>query len=202
MGPECLLAEPRPWADLDYTRPIPPSHKGTADFRIGRRGTGHGLAVWFDAELAEGIRFSNAPGQPRLIYGMAFFPWPKEVALEEGDTVSVALRADLVGDDYVWGWHSRVAGAGSGAPKAEFRQSTFQGKPLSPESLRRVADSYRPDLGEDGQIDRFILERMDGQRSLGEIAGELAERYPARFRSARDALTRVGELSEKYSRRG
>ena len=38
--------------------------------------------------------------------------------------------------------------------------------------------------------------------SNGEIARGLAERFPTRFKSPRDALTRVGELSEKYSRRG
>jgi hypothetical protein len=42
---------------------------------------------------------------------------------------------------------------------------------------------------------------MNGERSLGEIARELAERFPQRFRAAREALTRAGELSEKYSRR-
>ena len=201
MGPECLLAEPRRWAELDYTRPLSASHKGGAEFRINRLGIGHGLAVWFDTELVDGVGFSNAPDQPKLIYGMAFFPWPEEVALEEGDKVSVSLRADLVGEDYVWGWDSRVVGTESGNTKANFRQSTFLGKPLSPEGLRRVAESYRPAVDEEGEIDRLILERMDGKRSLGEIAQELAQRFPARFRSPREALTRAGELSEKYSRR-
>lgn len=198
---ESLLAQPQRWAEIDYAQPLPAYRKGSAGFDIARRGTGHGLAVWFDAELVDGIGYSNAPGQPELIYGMAFFPWPNGVALEEGDRVSVSLRADLVGEDYVWSWDSRVASAGPGLLKAEFRQSTFLGKPLSVDELRRVADAYRPDLGEEGEIDRFILEQMDGRRSLGEIAKELAGRFPMRFRSEEVALTRAGELSEKYSRR-
>ncbi len=201
LGPETLLADPRCWAELDYTRPLPPSHKGTVDLRVTRRGTGHGLAIWFDTELVDGVGYSNAPGKPPLIYGKGFFPWPTEVALEEGDIVSASLRADLVGEDYVWGWESRVDGRDSGGQKASFRQSSFLGKPFSPESLRRSAESHRPTLGVDGEIDGFILERMNGQRSLGEIAQELAMRFPGRFRSASDALTRAGELSEKYSRR-
>jgi hypothetical protein len=131
---------------------------------------------------------------------MGFSPWPRDVALEEGDRVSVALRADLVGEDYVWGWDSLVAGGGES--KGDFHQSTFLGKPLSAEGLRRVADSFRPTLGDDGEIDRLILEWMDGRRNNGDIARGLAERFPTRFKSPRDALTRVGELSEKYSRRG
>lgn len=201
VSPENLLAEPQRWAEIDYAQPLPANRKGRADFRIARRGTGHGLVSWFDTELADGIGYSNAPGQPKAIYGMGFFPWPADVALEEGDRVSVSLRADLVGEDYVWGWDSRVAGAGAGEPKAEFRQSSFMGKPLSPESLRRVADSFRPALGEDGEIDRLVLERMNGERNLGEIARELAERFPQRFRTAREALRHAGVLSEKYSKR-
>ena len=202
VNPENLLAEPQRWAEIDYAQPLPANRKGSNDFRIVRRGTGHGLVLWFDTELADGIGYSNAPGQPKLIYGMAFFPWPSDVALEEGDCVSVILRADLVGEDYVWSWESRVTGAAPGRCKAEFRQSSFMGKPLSRENLRRVADSFRPELDADGEIARLVLERMNGERSLGEIARELADRFPESFRTVREALTRAGELSEKYSRRG
>jgi protein arginine N-methyltransferase 1 len=198
---ENLLAEPQCWAEIEYDQSLSANRKGSPGFRIARRGTGHGLMLWFDTELADGIGYSNAPGAPNLIYGTAFFPWPGEVALDEGDCVSVSLRADLVGENYVWSWESRVAGAEAGELKAEFRQSSFMGKPLSTESLRRMADSFRPALGADGEIDRLVLERMNGERSLGEIARELTERFPERFRTAREALTRAGELSEKYSRR-
>ena len=201
VDPENLLAEPQRWTEIDYAQPLPANRKGSPAFRIARSGTGHGLVLWFDTELADGIGYSNAPGQPKLIYGMAFFPWPTHVALDDGDRVSVSLRADLVGEDYVWSWESRVTGAAAGELKVEFRQSSFLGKPFSPESLRRVADSFRPALGEDGEIDRLVLQRMNGERSLGEIARELEERFPERFRTAREALTRAGELSEKYSRR-
>jgi type I protein arginine methyltransferase len=196
-----LLAEPQCWAELDYSRALPNNHKGTAEFRIVRPGTAHGMLVWFDTVLIEDVRFSNAPGQPAAIYGAAFFPWPTEVALEEGDTVRVNLRADLVGEDYEWGWDSRAHGTDPNKPKAEFTQSTFFGKPLSPATLQRREQSFRPAGSEDGEIDRLVLERMDGAHSLGDIAQELTERFPNRFRSKRDALTRASELSEKYSRR-
>ena len=201
INPENLLATPQRWAEIDYAHALPANRKGSTDFRIERRGTGHGLVLWFDTELADGIGYSNAPGQPKLIYGMAFFPWPRAVTLDEGDSVSVTLRADMVGEDYVWSWNSRVTVAAKDELKAEFRQSSFMGKPLSPESLRRAADSFRPALSQDGEIDRLVLERMNGERSLGEIARELAERFPESFRTAREALTRAGELSERYSRR-
>ena len=50
-------------------------------------------------------------------------------------------------------------------------------------------------------VSDLVLERMNGERSLGEIARELAERFPESFPTVRHALTRAGELSQKYSRR-
>ncbi|MEZ5577323.1 MAG: hypothetical protein R3F44_17535 [Candidatus Competibacteraceae bacterium] len=70
---------------------------------------GHGLLLWFDAELTIDIGFSNAPGQPELIYGQAFFP-RERVALTEGDLISVALKSDLVDGDYLWRWNTRIVG--------------------------------------------------------------------------------------------
>jgi hypothetical protein len=60
--------------------------------------------------------------------------------------------------------------------------------------------SHLPELNETGQIERFILEHMDGQHSLEEIARQVAARFPSRFTQASEALGRVQELSRKYSR--
>jgi hypothetical protein len=55
-------------------------------------------------------------------------------------------------------------------------------------------------LGEDGEIDRFILDMMDGNKPLREIADALMESFPNHFTGWNDALGRVGELSQQYSR--
>ena len=140
------------------------------------------------------------PGAQKSIYSHAFFPWGAPVELEPGDTVAVLLRADLVGEDYVWAWNSRVLQQGrEGEVKAQFTQSTLRGTPLSPARLRKRADGYRPRLGEPGEIDRFILSLMDGQTSQGDIARRASQRFPARFVSWHAALARVGDLSLRYS---
>lgn len=201
MKPEHLLAPPRPWAELDYTRLEGANARGEAFWTVARRGTGHGLLFWFDGTLTDGVGFSNAPGQPELIYGQAFFPWVEPVPLEAGDAVAATLRADLVGGDYVWGWDSVVRSGGPGGPvKASFRQSTFLGTPLAGEGLRKRAATYRAALTEDGEIDRFILSRMDGATPLGDIARQTAAQFPGRFPQWRDALARVGDLAYRYGR--
>jgi hypothetical protein len=87
-----------------------------------------------------------------------------------------------------------------GEVKASFTQSTFFATPLSLEQLRKRASTHAPSLNEDGQIERFILSLMDGTTSLEEIARRVCDKFPARFTTWSDALTRVGELSLKFSR--
>jgi protein arginine N-methyltransferase 1 len=154
--------------------------------------------MWFNATLLDNIGFSNAPDQPELIYGNAFFPLRQPVELTAGDAIEVTLKANLVGEDYIWSWNTRVTS--QGCAKADFRQSTFFGAPLSPERLGKRAASYEPALSEDGEVDKAALVLMAEGKRLESIAQELAARFPRRFSSWQDALSRVGELSVKYSR--
>jgi protein arginine N-methyltransferase 1 len=195
-----LLAAPVEWAAIDYRTVTEPDVRGAMAWTAERAGTAHGLAAWFDAELADGIGYSTAPGGPEMIYGTAFFPWERPVDLSPGDRIAIDLEARLVGDDYLWTWSTRVER--DGAEVARFRQSTFHGVPFSPARLRRRADGFVPRLGEDGRVDALILSRMDGAASLGDIAREVRERFPARFATWEEALTRVGALSEQYASDG
>jgi protein arginine N-methyltransferase 1 len=185
---------------MDYYSIEQPDVAGELTWTAERPVTAHGLVVWFDTELAEGIGFSNAPGQPELIYGQAFFPLQEPVALSEGDGVSVTLRADLVDDDYVWRWDTRVTAACDPSQvKARFRQSTFYGAPISLDKLKRREAGYVPPPAEDARIDGFVLSRLDGQTSLGEIATELCAGFPQRFARQQDALTRAADVAQRYA---
>lgn len=195
-----MLVEPQCWATLDYTRLVNFDVAGEAQWSVTRAGLAHGLLVWFDTVLLEGIEFSNRPGHPELIYGRAFFPWPEPVSLAVNDTLSVSLHANLVGEDYIWRWNTQVLSQASGGQvKAEFKQSTFYGAPLSPERLRRCEAGYCPRLNQEGRLDRVILTLMNGDLSLDQITRQVMEQFPRRFTSWKEALAYVGELSQKYS---
>ena len=195
-----LLTRPQQWATLDYNSIESPDVSDEMTFSVTRAGVAHGLSLWFDAMLAEGVSFSNAPGQPELIYGSAFFPFPAPVTLTASDRVSVKLSADLVSDDYIWRWETQVHNQKpSNEIKADFKQSTFFSAPLSLERLHKKAASHLPALSEDGHIDQFILSLIDGKTSLGQIAQQVSDNFPGYFARWEDALTRVSELSLKYS---
>ncbi len=201
VTPEQLLLPPRLAATLDYTTIEGANVSAEVNWTAERAGTAHGVVAWFDAVLGDGVTMSNAPGNPELIYGNAFFPLQRPVALAAGDSVSIRLHANLVCGDYVWRWETRVLGQGDQTRvKADFRQTTFKGMPLPQERLRRLSSEYTPELGADGEVDRLILSLMDGTRPLTEIARQLSEQYPDGFDTADGFLERVRELSLRYSR--
>jgi hypothetical protein len=127
-------------------------------------------------------------------------PCSGQSRLTKGDTLTIQLQANLVEDDYVWRWDTRVTNQQSPEIlKVDFRQSTFYGGLISPATLRKRASIYKPSLKEEGRIDRFILDQMNGSTTLIEIAEQVADRFPGRFPDVKQALTHVGKMSQKYS---
>lgn len=201
VAPAQLLTVPQSWAILDYRTIQSSDVSAELSWTVARSGTAYGVSIWFDAMLAEGIGFSTAPGMPELVYGNGFLPWLKPVFLEVGDTISVSLQANLVGNDYIWRWNSSVFHQGDlSQVKASFQQSTFFATPLSPVQLSKSSSAYLPSLNEDGEIDRLILKLMSEDIMLGDIATQVHEKFPTCFANWQDALTRVGNLAQKYSK--
>jgi type I protein arginine methyltransferase len=201
VKPEKLLMAPKCWAMLDYPRIEKPDASGQVSWSAVRDGTAHGLSVWFDSELAESVSISNSPSTPELIYSSAFFPFSKPIMMTAGDTISVEIYANLVGEDYIWRWNTFVLSQGKrDHVKADFKQSTFYSMSLSQATLRKIAHNHNPILNGEGQIDQFALSLMDGQTPLGEIAHRIMEKFPKHFSKWYDALTHVSNVSLKYSR--
>jgi protein arginine N-methyltransferase 1 len=198
VKPERLLTGPQAWATIDYRTMVHCHVEGTAACTVHRPGKAQGLAVWFDATLVDGVSFSNAPDHPQLIYGTAFFPWPHPVDVKEGDRICVKLEARHVGDDYVWRWASEVWPTGASDPAARFQQSTFHGQPIVPSKLTKGDAAQVPRLSEDGQVERCILQLMDGVTANQDIARTLIARFPNRFPRFGDALGRVGSVARRF----
>jgi type I protein arginine methyltransferase len=200
IAPGQLLAPSQEWVTLSYESLNHPGAHHEMSFAVERAGTIHGFVVWFDADLGGVASFSNAPGQPELIYGQGFFPLTEPVAVGLNDTVWLDLRADLVGEAYVWQWSTRIAECASPEQfKASYRQSTFSAEPIAASSLRKRAANFVPRRKPDATIDGMILSMMDGQTPSGDIARAVMASFPSRFRTWEAALARVGEVSREYS---
>ncbi len=197
-----LLTSPVRWAVLDYDSIESPNVSSSKlTLPVSRQGVAHGLLIWFDAELADGIGFSNSPQSNKVsdVYGRGFFPLLEPVSLAEDDNVIVSIHADLVGESYVWRWQTYIHPFGKPqSSKADFKQfSDFDGQ-MNMERVLERAKFNKPISGIDGEIDRFILEQMDGQSTLDELAQQTQEKFPRRFRNKQDALQYVYEFALGY----
>lgn len=200
LRPSQLLTAHKLWVTLDYSTLENHSVRSNLEWTIERGGTGHGIVAWFDADLADGVGFSNAPGTPETVYGSYFFPWPQPVPLEKRQNVCVKLEAKLVENDYTWRWTTSIEPArGSNASAIHFDQSQLAGAVLSPKQLRKTAADSIPQLSEEGLLRLRVLEMMDGKLSLEEIARRLAKEFPQRFSHWKLALTCAGTISQENS---
>jgi type I protein arginine methyltransferase len=200
LKPEHLIAGPQEWFTLDYTKVETSNHSRTLTWTVGRNGVCHGIGTWFDAELLEGIGFSNAPGLPKTVYDRTFFPWLEPVPVRTGDTIKATVRAELRGDDYLWSWESQVFRAEApNKPVADYRQSEFFCDIQLTSKRRKRATNFVPKLTESAQIDRQILNWMDGSASIAEVAARLMQHFPDQFKKEQEAIDRVAVLSSTHS---
>lgn len=194
-----VVSEPRHWHVLDYANGAAIPAGAHIELPITRNAIGHGLGIWFETILTDGIGFSTEPRDADTVYGHVFLPWLEPVTLHEGEVCSVNLRAHLVGNDYIWQWDTTIP-AGHGRTEVCFVQSTFYGSLFPPSLLQKRKQDFVPVLNETGQAERWLLQAMDGNRPLAQIAAEAAKLFPHVFRRTEDALNLAADLAEKFSR--
>ena len=197
ITPEQCLLKPQLLKILNYSEISASNLQAKLEWNVEKSGLVHGLCLWFDTTLREGIEFSNAPEEPNLIYGNAFFPWLEPVEIASGDRITCEIKANLIGEQYIWQWNCTVL---TGEKiKANFKQSTFNGQPFDPEVLKRRSPDYIPQLNKDGELVHFILSAIDRNNNLEEISRQCVTMFPDRFATQKTALNRVREIVEKYS---
>ena len=196
--PENLLAKPQCWGEVPYATADITGLDNTLTWDIERAGMLHGLYVWFDGDLGEGIAYSNAPELPEMVYGRAFFPFEQPVQVVPGDRLVTRLTVKLVKGEYVFRWRSQITGC-DGTPMAAFDQSTFKAALMSAAELHKGSADYVPTLSEDGRVARAVLEGLAAQQPLMQIAEGIAGEFSAKFRTVEDALQAVARLSRSYT---
>jgi type I protein arginine methyltransferase len=185
-------------ATLNYHNLQSSSFSSQVELKPIRDGNAKGYAVWFDAELADGISFTTAPGSPRTVYSNVFLPWSHPVAIQMADRISATICLNSVKAGAIWRWDTSVEGAGVREVKAQFRQSNFNTQFVSADALHKRASNYRPRLNQTGTIGRILFELMDGSRLQSDLAEMIRDRFPETFRSEDEAFQMVTEFTERY----
>jgi len=199
LPPSALVSEAQDLAVLDYRSITEPNLDATVEMTATRDGAVHGLLMWFDAEIAEGLAYSNAPGQPALVYGQMFLPLDGAPRLTAGERISARLRGTLVDGEYVWSWGWQVIAANGAARGAMVQQSSFLGRVHSPTALAAVSNQHTPALDTAMLLDRDCLALVGEGRTLDGIAKTLQERHPEQLPTYKAALDHVAQCLGRYS---
>jgi protein arginine N-methyltransferase 1 len=199
LGASVLASTPQDLAVIDYRTVTEPNLDSTVELVASKDAKMHGLLVWFDAEIAEGLGYSNAPGQPPLVYGQMFLPFANPPRLKAGDRVTARIRGNLVHNRYIWSWEGSVIDHLTGAARGHFRQSSFLGPAIARDALKARSNLLVPHRTPMMQIDSDCLAMVDGSVDQDGIAKALLDRYPEHFSTYRAALDHVVSLMLRYS---
>ena len=196
LRPPDLVGPPKRAHRVDFAAATPFAFDRTLRFRAPKNATIHGVGVWFEAQLAPHVRLSNAPGAPPTLWGQGLLPLVSLVRAKKGTPVVLNLAARLGGNsDRVW-WQWEIEASGGRADG-----TTFRSFPTSVAELEAGSRRHRPGLSADGEITACILRELKSGGTIIGVARCLRRRFPARFRTLRDALPRVSADALRYGRR-
>lgn len=198
LKPDALISASQDLAVLDYRSITEPNLDAAVELVATRDGAVHGLLVWFDAEIAEGLIYSNAPGQPELVYGQMFLPLDGAPQLGIGDRITTRVRGTLIDGEYVWSWGWQVIGATGHALGKPVQQSSFLSQIHSPKALANVSNQHTPAINAPLLLDRDCLGLVGDGRTLDEIAKAMQERHPEHLPTYNAALDHAAQCLARY----
>lgn len=167
-------------------------------FPVTKNGIIHGLGGWFNAEIAPGIQVTTKPHNRAPSWNHGFMPLERPLHVEVGDTVKVRIQIQANASQWDWDVTLSYPMSESGQASAErVAQSTAIGD-LKAATLPEITTPLR---SLDGEIDLFILHRMNGQQSIAKIARETAVHFPTQFANYEQAQTRVQQIIVFYGRK-
>ena len=182
--PEHLLSAPARIGTIDFEGLDTLHVGGRVTSTVTRSGVMHGVCGCFVTTLAGDIRISNVPGDSGTTnFAQAFFPLASPIGVEAGDEISIAVESH---DGHALRWHVEISHVGQPA-YARFEHSTLSGLLLSPQSLRKHASDYRPNLTPRGSMERALLERFDGTTPASELQKWLRDRFHDQLPTEREA---------------
>jgi protein arginine N-methyltransferase 1 len=93
------------WDHLDFRERNRLQRKGELEWAIARKCTVHGIAIWWTAELVEGVSLSTSPLGPPTHWEQLFFPALEAIEVEAGDRLTASLKcksSEEGGTDLAW----------------------------------------------------------------------------------------------------
>ncbi len=179
-----LVTSSAAWATVEYHGEAVARLSGEVSLVATRSAVANGLAVWFDAEITDGIAFSNRPERPGSAYRTMFLPFEEALEIEQGDGIQVALSTSI--DAGLWTWEARGAGG------REHKQSTLRGELPLPGMLARLSGEHRPYRRKDERTLDRAKSLADGMLTVREIGVAIATENGSDLEEVRSVVKGLG----------
>jgi hypothetical protein len=192
-----FMSRPAKLITVDLTKTTDETFCVEHVFPVTKNGVIHGLGGWFESEVAPGIQLSTKPHNQAPSWSHGFLPIERPLHVEKGDTIKV--RIQIASNAAQWDWEVTLSYSGDTdyASDERVEQSTLIGDLKT----APLVDTIAPTRSPDGEIDLFILQKMDGVQTIADIARETAVQFPAQLSDYKEALARVQMVSGYYNRR-
>lgn len=188
LGRDDVLGPPAPLGDIDLYADSPDFLAWNAELRIEKNALMHGLAGWFECELAADVWMTNSPLVEKPIQRpQAFLPIEEAVPVKRGDIVKATIMARPA--EHLIAWTVEFPATGQ-----RFVHSTWQGMLLAPEDLIRTNPDRVPQLGRKGRARMAVLSYCDGKRTAGEIEQAVLRDHPDLFPTPREISSFVAQV--------
>jgi ubiquinone/menaquinone biosynthesis C-methylase UbiE len=175
MKRDDVLGAPAVLGDIDLYADQPDFFSWNAEFSIDRDGLMHGLAGWFECELAEDVWMTNSPlAETPILRPQAFLPIGETVQVKTGDRVKATVMTRPADDMIAWVVEFPATGQ-------RFAHSTWQGVLLEPEDLIKTNPAHIPHLSREGRARIAVLGCCDGKRTVQEIEQAVLRDHPDLF---------------------
>lgn len=172
-----LLTDPAELGCIDLQADNPDFFSWSAQLTVQRDGVLHGLAGWFECELAEGVWMTNSPlSDVGIDRPQAFLPIDEALSVKRGEVLDATVMARPA--DHMIAWV--VAHPASGR---RFSHSTWQGDLLDREQMFRSHPEYIPNLSRTAHARSLVLGYCDGQRSVAQVQEAVLHDHPMLFPS-------------------
>jgi len=109
---EACASAPIEWGAVDYhdLESLAQRHFGGGfDTHALHDGEVHGIALWFDAAIADGVEYSTEPSDYAPTYGRMFHPFAQPLLLRANEPISVQIAAHRTATGWSWEWGASSA---------------------------------------------------------------------------------------------
>jgi predicted RNA methylase len=193
---EGFLARPALLHSTELDESARPDFEAEVTVAVTTAGILHGTCGWFHCRLSPGVVLGTEPPSTNSSWAHAFFPVQNPVAVLPEDEISLAI--DTAEDGTVWRWRTVVRRANT--TLAAYDQTSSRGFPADPGVPDLRDGSTAPKTTLHGEVVGWVLQAMDGTRSITQLETDVLERFGSRFPQPEEAVKLMRDAVKAHGR--